>query len=257
MQGLGAGAHRVGRVDVHDLRDRQCLLLATVGGDDDYGRLPLAKSRQSRFLRGVARLERGHARLQGLHVGPARHALELESAQPETDVLLLVVDRADITALDASDIAAQACRLRQPPLELADPWRRAGRAPLADLLHGADQPAPLGALDHDHVGGNLAPGDLRLVGPHEILAVEIAVGDADLDAVLAGFPRDTLARGDRPGEHLAVLERDAHDRRGPEEAERADDDDADQPGHHDERHRQRTSREPDERLATAPERFHR
>src|SRR5207249_7758034 len=99
-------------------------------------------------------------------------------------------------------------------------------AGLTHFLDGPNQEAPLRTLHHDDVGRVVPPGDRGLVRPLEVGAVEVAVGDLELDPVLAGLPRDRLALDQLSGERVAVGEREPYDVVRPEEAEAVDHDEA-------------------------------
>src|SRR5437773_669066 len=146
----------------------------------------------------------------------------------------------------------------QPALDLR-PRGRVARDDGAALLEGgdaADEESPLAALDHRDVGRALAPHDGGLVHPDEVGAVEIAIGDLELDPPRLAPAGDPLAIGEGTGQHLAVRERDAHHLGGPEEAGGVADDDRDEADDHDEGGGERAAGQPDEGLAAAPEASH-
>ena len=118
-----------------------------------------------------------------------------------------MVDRADLALLQPLDVAARVGRARQPPPHLGEAGHGpAGQDPaaLADLLDGPDQEAPFGPLDDDHVRRVVAPGNLGLVHPLEIGAVEVAVGDLQLHPILPGLGGHRLAVDQLARQRLAV-----------------------------------------------------
>ena len=187
-------------------------------------------------------------------------ALTLELSEPEPDALLPVVDRPDVVGLDRPDLATSLSGLREEVPELPLVGDRAGqddRPRLAHLPDGADQRAPLGPLDDRDLRRSRSTAHLALVDPHEISAVEVAVGDLQLDAVLSRLPRNRLALDDLAGDDLPVAQRQPRHGRGPEEAETVHQDEADQSRDHQEGQAQRAPGDPDERLAGPPETLHR
>ena len=207
---LGGDPHPVREVDVEDLRQGQHLLLAAVGRHHHAHALAATKLGQPSLLLLVAFLQARHLALDRLDLGAVRDPAELEPAQAQAHLLLAVVDGPDVRALDSSELGSLPGRVRQASADLV-PGRRAARdhpVPLPHRGDRADEMTPLGPLDDGHVRRRLAARDLRLVDPHEVAAVQIPVGDLQLEAVGPGRPRNALAIDHGTGERLAVLQRD-------------------------------------------------
>ena len=203
---LGQHAHSVGKVDVDDLGEGQLLVLATVGGHHQAQGLALLQLGQARLFLRVARLGPRHLGAQGLHPRAARLALQLELPQAEPDLLLLVIDGADLALLDARDLPPELLRLGQASLQLGHGGRESPGHHLVAVLHGrdgADQGTPLRPVDDGDVGRVGARRDARLVHPDEVGAVEVAVADLDLDPVVAGLAGNGLPRHHRAGQDPA------------------------------------------------------
>src|SRR5206468_12231706 len=81
--------------------------------------------------------------------------------------------------------------------------------------------------------------------PGVVGAVEIAIGDLELDPPRLAPAGNPLAIGEGTGQHLAVRERDAHHLGGPEEAGGVADDDRDEADDHAEGGGERAAGQPD------------
>src|SRR5262245_36194787 len=165
-----------------------------------------------------------------------------------------MIDRADLTLLDAADRRPQPRGVGQAPLRLGPGRGASGHdlPALAQLGDRADERPPFDALDQRHVGGQIAAGNPGLVDPDELRPEQISVADPELGAE-ACRARDALALHDLAGQDLAIVERESKEVGRPEVSQGVDHDDADQAGHHDEGQGQRSAGEPDEGLAAAPE----
>ena len=123
--------------------------------------------------------------------GPCRGRRAARAARrPEPDLLLLLVDGADrppsrSAGSPAATRAAPGSRSRTSSQLLLRRPTAIGCPPSRTSLSVPISSAPLGALDHRHVGRILSGADLALVHPLEVGAVQVAVGDLELDAVLA------------------------------------------------------------------------
>ena len=213
-------------------------------------------SREARRLGIVALLQRGQLGLESLDLRTAADAAQLEAPQGQPEPLLLPVDGADVPRLDPPDLAPRrlaAGKARPHHLPALLGPARDDPPAVAHLLERADQHAPLGPLDHGEVGGIRRSGDLALRHPLEVRAVQVPVGDLELDAVLPALVGNRLAIDDLTGQDGAVRQRHPRDVLRPEEAQAVHQDERDEPGHEDERQRERPARQPDERLTAAPE----
>jgi hypothetical protein len=210
-------------------------------------------------LRLVLLLQRSEPGLEGVDLGSGDGPLQLERLQPEADLLLLVVDPADLPCLDPPDLAPDPGHVRQPALDLRPRLGARGNrtAAIPQLRDSPDQRAPFGPLDQRDIGGIRARGDLTLVYPAKIGAVDVPVAHLELHPILAGAPRHRLPLRDLAGQDRAVGQGRPQHAARPEEAEAVVEDQRHQPRHHQQGDRQRPSREPDERLATPPELAHR
>src|SRR5262249_40096802 len=146
---------------------------------------------------------------------------ELEALHLQSNLFLRVIDGANVALLDRADGPTQPRGFGEPRLDRGPRRRAAGDdgSTIAELVHGADEHAPLGTLDHGHVGRIRPPGDLALVDPDEIGAGEVAVTDLQLDAMLAGGAGHRLSLHHLSRERLAVREGEPNDVGRPEESE--------------------------------------
>ena len=255
MPRLGGRSHGVGEVHVEHLGDRQCLLLAVVGRHHHARALLLAQGSEPRLLRGKAGLELRHLALDRVQLGPGGDAFALEPLDLEAELLLGEIDGPDLPRLDAANLGPQPRRIGQPLPNLGPRRLRTlghHRVALAHLCERADQEAPLRPLDDGDVRRIVPTRHLCFVHPLEVRPVEVTVGDFQLDTVLVELPGDDFAVRQLAGHDLAIRERQAHHALRPEEPEAIVENEPDEPGHQQERDRQRPSGEPDEGLAPPP-----
>ena len=200
---------RLGKITSMTWASGHLLVLASVGLDHEAQ--PTAASgarRAARPRHRSAACSGASSAWSASTSGPPRTPLQLEPPQGQAEPLLLAVDGADVPRLDPPDLAPRRLALGQArpdhlPALLAA--RSAIDLPaLAHLLERADQQAPLGALDHGHVARIRR---VRRSGSRrstEVRAVEVAVGDLQLDAVLPGLAGNRLALDDLAGQDRAV-----------------------------------------------------
>ena len=261
-RGAAAPAEVVRGVGAIDVERAQLLLLAVDGLEHH----PRAADRlhlldEPLFGLGVGRLLARLALVERLALGcyvacgiPLLPVVELAAIQ--ADPLERVVDPADLVLLD---------RLDRPPVaggardELVEHGRRAGARGhlLVAVEHPdrrADQRPVLAALDQVELARPRALGDLVFVHPFEIGAVEVAVADLELQAVLLGVGRlvgvgDHLPLRQLAREQRAVLELHLLERRRPEDPEAVREDHEQHAQNHHQAHPERAAGEPDQVIA--------
>jgi len=117
-------------------------------------------------------------------------------------------------------------------------------------LHESNESPVFHALHQHGAGGGLPAGDLGLLEPAEILAVQIPVADPELDlgggSAVGGFAARHFAQ------HGALGALHLHQGAGPEVAQALHGDVAHQPRDHDEGEGQQGAGAPDEGAASAP-----
>ncbi len=186
---------------------------------------------------------------------------QFETAKAKPDLLLRVIDGADIALLDTADLAPELGRFRHSLGKDGQRGRHPGaRSTCPRSRHGhqaPDEDAPLRAIDHGHITRIFSSGDVGLVHPHEVGAIEISVRYPDLDAVLAALPGNASRATIGPRQHLTVLQRHLGYGGRPEKAEAVVQDEPDQSRHHQQGDGECPPGEPDEWFAARPQLLHR
>ena len=263
--GFGPRPHNVGAVGSDDLREREFLFLAAHGGDDDADRVLLPVGREGRLLFRVHGLQGVKLTLETRGFGAFSSSLRGELLDLEADLLLGMVDSADLRLLDPPDLGQEMGGLRKTLLEGVPAFFAAADSlpVLADLLERSVEVSPLAPLDHDRVVRPLPADDPRFIHPREVLPIDVPVPLFDLNPVFLRRSGRGARLGDLlPLHHLShdgglVVQDEEGDVLRPEEPEAVREDQQDETRHHEEGEGEPSRREPDERIAALPEILHR
>src|SRR4029453_14145100 len=120
------------------------------------------------------------------------------------------------------------------------------------LGHATVEVAPLVALQQRRLGRIVAGGDVALVDPSKVEAVQVAVADLQQHALAGvGIAGDGFAFLDLAQNLAAILERQLHNRLLPEKAQAIDGDEQQQAKREQQVEGERAAAQPGERLAEA------